>query len=58
MSASFGRIGGVIGPYLVGILLASGVSLVTVFSIFFIAILIGAFAVLFLGTETKGKELT
>ncbi|MNW23461.1 putative niacin/nicotinamide transporter NaiP [compost metagenome] len=58
MSASFGRIGGVIGPYLVGILLASGVGLVTVFSIFFIAILIGAFAVLFLGTETKGKELT
>lgn len=58
MSASFGRIGGVIGPYLVGVLLASGVGLVTVFSIFFIAILIGAFAVLFLGTETKGKELT
>ncbi|MFB5759576.1 MFS transporter [Paenibacillus medicaginis] len=57
MAASFGRIGGVIGPFLVGMLLAQGTSITTVFVIFFVAIIIGAAAVLVLGKETKGQEL-
>lgn len=57
MAASFGRIGGVIGPFLVGMLLAQGTGLTAVFVIFFIAIIIGAAAVLVLGKETKGQEL-
>ncbi|MFB5673744.1 MFS transporter [Paenibacillus terreus] len=57
MAASFGRIGGVIGPFLVGMLLAQGTGLTAVFVIFFVAIIIGAVAVLVLGKETKGQEL-
>ncbi|MFC4101731.1 MFS transporter [Paenibacillus xanthanilyticus] len=56
LAASFGRIGGVIGPYLVGALIESGVSILTIFIIFFCAILLGAAAVLFLGKETKGLD--
>ncbi|GGD57767.1 MFS transporter [Paenibacillus nasutitermitis] len=55
-AASFGRIGGVIGPYLVGMLVASGTAIANVFMIFFIAIVIGALAVLFMGKETKGTD--
>ncbi|WP_195574668.1 MFS transporter [Paenibacillus sp. 1001270B_150601_E10] len=55
-AASFGRVGGVIGPYLVGMLVARGSSLNVIFVVFFIAILIGALAVLFLGKETKGID--
>jgi len=57
MAASFGRIGGVLGPLVVGYLVAEKVSLATIFTIFCISVLIGAFAVLFLGKETKNKEL-
>lgn len=57
LAASFGRVGGIIGPYLVGMLVARHVSIGAIFWIFFITILIGALAVLVLGTETKGKEL-
>ncbi|TDF99747.1 MFS transporter [Paenibacillus piri] len=55
-AASFGRLGGVIGPYLVGMLVAGGVSMAIIFIIFFVAIVIGAMAVLFLGRETKGTD--
>ncbi|KAE9133861.1 putative niacin/nicotinamide transporter [Phytophthora fragariae] len=55
-AASFGRIGGVIGPYLVGMLVESGTAISHVFMIFFIAIVIGALTVLFLGKETKGTD--
>ncbi|MFC5530212.1 MFS transporter [Cohnella yongneupensis] len=56
LAASFGRIGGVIGPYLVGMLISGGTAVTAVFTVFFVAIVIGAFAVLFLGKETKGAD--
>jgi putative MFS transporter len=57
MAASFGRIGGVLGPLLVGYLVAQKTSISIIFTIFCISVLIGAFTVLFLGKETKRKEL-
>lgn len=57
MAAGFGRIGGVIAPFLVGMLVGNGVAVSSIFIMFFIAIVIGAGAVLFLGKETKGIEL-
>ncbi|EFM12416.1 major facilitator superfamily MFS_1 [Paenibacillus curdlanolyticus YK9] len=56
LAASFGRIGGVIGPYLVGLLVDQHTSVRAIFTIFFVTILIGAFAVLVLGQETKGID--
>jgi len=56
LAASFGRIGGVIGPYLVGMLVARETAMTTIFTIFFVAILLGAFVVLFWGRETKGID--
>ncbi|MCP3794190.1 MFS transporter [Paenibacillus sp. CH40] len=57
MAAAFGRIGGVIGPFTVGILVGQDVALPSIFVIFFVAILIGAAAVWLLGTETKNQEI-
>ena len=57
MAASFGRIGGVLGPLLVGSLVTKNVPISTIFTIFCIAVLVGALAVFFLGKETKRKEL-
>lgn len=57
MAASFGRIGGILGPLLVGYFVAQKVSITTIFAMFCIAIFIGALAVLFLGKETKQQEL-
>jgi MFS transporter, putative metabolite:H+ symporter len=56
LAASFGRIGGVIGPFLVGSLVARGTSITAIFLIFFVAIVIGVLAVLFFGKETKGTD--
>ncbi|RAP78495.1 MFS transporter [Paenibacillus montanisoli] len=56
LAASFGRVGGVIGPFLVGMLVGREMPLLSIFMIFFVAILIGAFAVLVLGMETKGSN--
>lgn len=56
LAASFGRLGGVIGPFLVGALVARGVPIPAVFTIFFVAILVGALAVLLLGKETRGTD--
>ncbi|WP_147532240.1 MFS transporter [Bacillus marasmi] len=58
MAASFGRIGGIFGPLLVGYLVAREVAIPTMFTIFTIAIVVGALSVLFLGKETKNTELT
>ncbi|ANE45685.1 major facilitator transporter [Paenibacillus swuensis] len=55
-AASFGRIGGVIGPYLVGVLVAREVAIASIFTIFFVAIVIGALTVLFFARETKGFD--
>ncbi|MCV9950432.1 MFS transporter [Paenibacillus sp. BT-177] len=57
MAAAFGRIGGVIGPFVVGILVGQDIALPSIFAIFFVAILIGAAAVWLLGTETKNQEI-
>jgi len=56
LAASFGRVGGVIGPFLVGTLVAQKVAINTVFIMFFITIVIGALTVLFFGKETKGID--
>ncbi|MDL2419329.1 MFS transporter [Bacillus shihchuchen] len=57
MAAAFGRIGGILGPLLVGYLVASQASLSLIFTIFCASILIGVFAVIILGQETKQREL-
>lgn len=57
LTASFGRVGGIIAPFLVGVLVGRQVAIGSIFWIFFVTILIGAFAVMWLGSETKGKEL-
>ena len=57
MAAAFGRIGGILGPLLVGYLVATHVSLSYIFTIFCTAIVIGVLAVLVLGRETKQQEL-
>jgi MFS transporter, putative metabolite:H+ symporter len=57
MAAAFGRIGGIFGPLLVGYLVAQKTEISVMFTIFTVAIIIGALAVLFLGKETKNTEL-
>lgn len=57
LATSFGRIGGIIAPLLVGVLVGRDMAIGSIFMIFFVTIIIGALAVLFLGKETKGTEL-
>ncbi|MHA0855339.1 MFS transporter [Paenibacillus sp. CMAA1364] len=57
LATAMGRVGGVIAPLLVGLLVSRDIAINVIFSMFFVVILIGAFAVLFLGKETKGIEL-
>ncbi|WP_438351136.1 MFS transporter [Paenibacillus sp. FA6] len=57
LATAMGRVGGVIAPLLVGLLVSREVAIDAIFSMFFVVILIGASAVLFLGKETKGIEL-
>ncbi|MFP5108485.1 MFS transporter [Neobacillus sp. C211] len=57
MAAAIGRVGGVLGPLLVGNLVAQQVSISTIFMIFCISVLIGAISVFVLGKETKNTEL-
>ncbi|RHW40291.1 MFS transporter [Neobacillus notoginsengisoli] len=57
MAASFGRVGGILGPLLVPYLSAQGYSIHVIFTVFCISILIGAAAVFFFGKETRAKEL-
>ncbi|MEK4112516.1 putative MFS transporter [Paenibacillus sp. DS2363] len=57
LATSVGRIGGVIAPLMVGMLVQREVAISLIFTIFFVTILIGAAAVLFWGRETKGQEL-
>ncbi|MEH6949269.1 MFS transporter [Bacillus sp. JJ634] len=56
MAAAIGRIGGILGPLLVGYLVAANTSISTIFTIFTVAILIGVIAVAF-GKETKNTVL-
>ncbi|WP_413463199.1 MFS transporter [Bacillus sp. B1-b2] len=57
MAAAIGRIGGVLGPLFVPYLTAQNVPLSTIFTIFCIAVLIGAAVVFFFGKETKNMEI-
>ncbi|HLG26811.1 MAG TPA: MFS transporter [Paenisporosarcina sp.] len=57
MAAAIGRVGGILGPLLVGTLVASGYDIGWIFGIFCVAIVIGVLAVVILGTETKQIEL-
>lgn len=57
MAASFGRIGGILGPLLVGYLVAANTSISAIFTIFSISILVGVFVVQFWGIETKQTVL-
>ncbi|NSL51081.1 MFS transporter [Bacillus sp. P2(2020)] len=57
MAASVGRLGGILGPLLVGSLVASGYSIGFIFSIFCGSIILGVLAVAFLGQETRKIEL-
>ena len=57
LAAGIGRIGGIFGPLLVGMMLDRGYDIGVIFTIFCIAILIGVAAVLLLGKETKQIEL-
>lgn len=57
MAASIGRLGGIFGPLLVGVLMAKGISIGWIFSIFCVSILIGIIAILLLGKETKQTVL-
>ncbi|WP_310828796.1 MFS transporter [Paenibacillus pedocola] len=57
LATSFGRIGGILAPLLVGVLVGKSVGISSIFLLFFVTIVIGALAVLLLGKETKGIEL-
>ncbi|MFJ7976176.1 MFS transporter [Peribacillus sp. JNUCC 23] len=57
MAAAAGRVGGVLGPLLIGYFVAAGTALSVIFTIFTIAILIGAIVVLIWGKETKNTVL-
>lgn len=57
MAAAFGRIGGIVGPLLVGYLLTAQVSVTLIFTIFTGAIIVGIIAVAILGEETRGRVL-
>ncbi|XMB25171.1 MFS transporter [Paenibacillus sp. BR2-3] len=57
LATSFGRVGGIIAPLLVGVLVARSMDIGSIFMLFFVTIIIGAAAVLFLGKETKGLDL-
>lgn len=57
MAAAIGRIGGILGPLLVGSLVASGYSIGFIFTIFCGSIVIGVLVIAFLGKETRQIEL-
>ncbi|MBW4080548.1 MFS transporter [Paenibacillus sp. S150] len=57
LATSFGRIGGIIAPTLVGVMVGNEIGIGSIFMLFFVTIIIGALAVLFLGKETKGLEV-
>nr|WP_108585570.1 MFS transporter [Paenisporosarcina sp. OV554] len=57
MAAAIGRVGGILGPLLVGSLVMKGYDIGWIFGIFCVAIVIGVLAVVILGKETKQIEL-
>ncbi|WP_445613275.1 MFS transporter [Geobacillus sp. YF-1] len=57
MAAAFGRIGGIFGPLFVGSLVAKGVSVTAIFTLFCLSVLVAVLSVTVLGKETKQQEL-
>jgi putative MFS transporter len=57
MAAAFGRVGGIVGPLLVGYLIMQSFSISVVFDIFCASIVLAILAVFFLGEETKNREI-
>lgn len=57
MAAGIGRIGGIVGPLLVGHLLGTNWSVTGIFGIFTASILVAIVAIIFLGKETMGVKL-
>jgi MFS transporter, putative metabolite:H+ symporter len=57
IAATAGRIGGILGPLLIGYRGTLGLSVSAVFLLFCVTVLIAAAAVWLLGEETKGKTL-
>lgn len=57
MAASFGRIGGIIGPLLIGYLVAGNASVSIIFSVFSVAIIISMLVVWVWGKESKPEEV-
>ncbi|MFX3674970.1 MAG: MFS transporter [Paenisporosarcina sp.] len=57
MAASIGRVGGILGPLLVGTLVTGGYDIGWIFGVFCVAIVIGVLAVVTMGKETKQLEL-
>ncbi|MEH7379055.1 MFS transporter [Bacillus sp. JJ1533] len=58
MAAAIGRVGGILGPLLVGTLVSAGQSISFIFTLFCISIVIGVIVLAFFGKETKQIELT
>lgn len=58
MAASFGRIGGIVGPLLIGYLVAGNTSVSLIFLVFSIAIVISMLTVLIWGKESKPEKVT
>lgn len=58
MAASVGRIGGILGPLMVGLLMAKDFSVSAIFALFSLSILVAIMAIVILGKETKQTELT
>ncbi|MEK4029165.1 MULTISPECIES: MFS transporter [Bacillaceae] len=57
MAASIGRIGGILGPLLVGALIAADYSIAFIFGLFCISIFIGVAVLVIFGRETRQVEL-
>ncbi|OCG01125.1 MFS transporter [Gilliamella sp. wkB112] len=57
MAASIGRIGGILGPLMVGLLMTKNVAVSTIFGLFSVSILIAIAAIIVLGKETKQSVL-
>ncbi|MFT9373270.1 MFS transporter [Liquorilactobacillus hordei] len=57
IAAGVGRLGGILGPLMVGKMLTKQYSFTIIFSIFCIAILFAVLAIIILGKETKGTKL-
>ncbi|WP_051155765.1 MFS transporter [Leminorella grimontii] len=57
MAASVGRVGGILGPLMVGYMVAMNASISLIFALFCASIFVGVLAVIWLGKETRQTDL-